>query len=156
MALSGMKKISLLSTPPHAKKPIDTLITRWDENIIKKAIEKEIARGGQVIILHNRIRSLPMIEQEIEEILSHREERSDPAKKWESQEDWVASQARNDRINTPKIITIHGQLPAEMIEDRIHAFKKGEYDILISTTVIENGVNFLGANTIIISDAEEF
>lgn len=81
MALSGMKKISILATPPRAKKPINTIISRWDESVIQKAIEKEIARGGQVIILHNRIRSLPMIEQEIGEILSHREERSDPIKK---------------------------------------------------------------------------
>ncbi len=305
MALSGMKKISILSTPPHAKKPIDTLITRWDESIIKKAIEKEIARGGQVIILHNRIRSLPIVEKEIEEILkdsrtssplnkggqgglvSDREgqggfiphfdadeckekwliytgshlpynpnliERAKEMRKnmtasekimWKKilssfidekflrqkpidhyivdfysskyslviEVDWdshfesiearIYDQEREnilkekyslnilrftnievkentewvyerialeiERIKTqerspqpplsrgaPKIITIHGQLPPEMIEDRIHAFKKGEYDILISTTVIENGVNFLGANTIIISDAEEF
>lgn len=56
----------------------------------------------------------------------------------------------------PKIIITHGQMPGDQIEDRIHAFKKGEYDILLSTTIIENGVNFLSANTIIIVDPEEF
>lgn len=58
MALSGLKKISLLTTPPRAKKPIETIISRWDEGVIAHAIEREVARGGQVIVLHNRIASL--------------------------------------------------------------------------------------------------
>lgn len=57
---------------------------------------------------------------------------------------------------SPKIIITHGQMPGEEIEDRIHAFKRGEYDILLTTTIIENGVNFLRANTIIIIDPEDF
>ncbi len=56
----------------------------------------------------------------------------------------------------PSIVVTHGQMPPDTIEDRILAFKHGDYDILLSTTIIENGVNFLGANTIIVSDAEEF
>lgn len=56
----------------------------------------------------------------------------------------------------PKIIITHGQMPGDQIEDRIHAFKKREYDILLTTTIIENGVNFLAANTIIILDPEDF
>lgn len=129
LALSGLKKISLLTTPPPRKKPIETIVVRWDENIIRNAIEIELDRGWQVIILHNRIRALPMIEKEIEELLKQR---------------WV------------RIITTHGQMPADDIENRIHDFKHGKYDILLSTTIIENGVNFLWANTIIVSEAEEF
>lgn len=128
LALSGLKKISLLTTPPPAKKPIDTMVVRWDEHIIRNAIEFEFARGGQVIILHNRIRALPMIEKEIRELMGEK----------------------------LKIITTHGQMPADEIENRVYDFKQRKYDILLSTTVIENGVNFLHANTIIISDAEEF
>lgn len=71
-----------------------------------------------------------MIEREIGELLSH--------------------------SAAPKIITTHGQMNPDDIEERILAFKQHKYDILITTTIIENGVNFLGANTIIISDAEEF
>jgi transcription-repair coupling factor (superfamily II helicase) len=56
----------------------------------------------------------------------------------------------------PRIIVTHGKLSPEVIEDRIHDFKKGEYDILLSTTIIENGVNFLRANTILITDPEDF
>ncbi len=69
LALSGLKKISLLTTPPPSKKPIDTIVTRWEEHTVKSAIESELARGGQVIILHNRVRSLSMIEREIEEMM---------------------------------------------------------------------------------------
>jgi transcription-repair coupling factor len=133
LALSGLKKISLLTTPPPRKKPIETIVIRWDEGIIRTAIELELKRWWQVIILHNRIRALPMIEEEIREILGVKKNG------W-----WI------------RITITHGQMPADDIEERIHDFKHGKYDILLSTTVIENGVNFLGANTIIVSDAEEF
>lgn len=128
LALSGLKKISLLTTPPPSKKPIDTIVTRWEDHTVKQAIEAELARGGQIIILHNRVRSLPMIEREIRELL-------------------------HDKV---RIIMTHGQMPPDDIEDRILGFKQHKYDILLTTTIIENGVNFLGANTIIVSDAEEF
>lgn len=82
-----------------------------------------------MIILHNRIRGMESLAKEIESIVANRDIR---------------------------MIITHGQMPGEAIEDRIHAFKKREYDVLISTTIIENGVNFLSANTIIIIDPEEF
>jgi transcription-repair coupling factor (superfamily II helicase) len=69
LALSGLKKISLLTTPPPSKKPIDTIVTRWEDHTVSQAIETELARNGQIIILHNRIRSLPMIEKELENLL---------------------------------------------------------------------------------------
>jgi transcription-repair coupling factor (superfamily II helicase) len=154
LALSGLKKISLLTTPPSAKKPIDTIVTRWEEHTVKNAILTELTRGWQVIILHNRVRSLPMIEREIEELLRH-PEWNEGFSKYSKNLD--SSQAQNDDTKrSPRIITTHGQMNPDDIEDRILAFKQRKYDILISTTVIENGVNFLGANTIIISDAEEF
>jgi transcription-repair coupling factor (superfamily II helicase) len=129
LALSGLKKISLLTTPPPSRKAIETLVARWDESLLFGAIERERERHGQMIILHNRIRSLPMIEKEILEMFQDR---------------------------PPKIVITHGQMNPDDIEEKILAFKKGEYDILLTTTIIENGVNFLGANTIIVSDAEEF
>ncbi|MBP9812410.1 DEAD/DEAH box helicase, partial [Candidatus Gracilibacteria bacterium] len=150
LALSGLKKISLLTTPPPRKKPIETIVIRWDEHVIKTAIEQELARSGQVIILHNRVRALPMIEKEIREILST--DRIEQSANGESE----GAIHRVSSKNEIKIVTTHGQMPAQDIEERIHDFKHGKYDILLTTTVIENGVNFLGANTIIVSDAEEF
>ena len=131
LALSGLRKISLLTTPPKKKKPIETIITNWNENIIQTGIEHELARGGQVIIVHNRIKWIESLKQELEEILS------------ESQ-------------NKAKIIVTHGRMNGDEIEERIHDFKEKKYNILLTTTIIENGVNFLSANTIIIIDPEEF
>jgi transcription-repair coupling factor (superfamily II helicase) len=135
LALSGLKKISIIATPPKKKKPIETIITRWDEGVIGHAIEDEMQRGWQVIILHNRIRGMDSLAKEIENIIEN---------------------SKSIKQEAPRIIITHGQMPGDMIEDRIHAFKKREYDILLSTTIIENGVNFLSANTIIIIDPEEF
>ena len=135
LALSGLKKISIIATPPKKKKPIETIITRWDEGVIAHAIEHEMSRWGQVIILHNRIRGMDALAKEIESIIGN---------------------SKSEKQETPKIVITHGQMPGDQIEDRIHAFKKREYDILLSTTIIENGVNFLSANTIIIIDPEEF
>ncbi|MGP1582738.1 MAG: DEAD/DEAH box helicase [Candidatus Altimarinota bacterium] len=131
LALSGLRKISLLTTPPKKKKPIETIITNWNENIIQTGIERELARGGQVIIVHNRIKGIESLKQELEEILS-------------------ASQ------NKAKIIVTHGRMNGDEIEERIHDFKEKKYNILLTTTIIENGVNFLSANTIVIIDPEEF
>jgi transcription-repair coupling factor (superfamily II helicase) len=181
LALSGLKKISIIGTPPKKKKPIETIITRWDEGIIRQAIEHELRRGGQIIILHNRIRGMESLAKEIEVIIrntkissSHKVENSlwgtsqkqrvrggkifSKGVSWFGN-DWEINFS-NEEIwsfsEVPRMIITHGQMPGEDIEDRIHAFKKHEYDILLSTTIIENGVNFLSANTIIIIDPEEF
>ncbi len=138
LALSGLRKISLLTTPPKKKKAIRTIISKWHEPTLKHAIELELERGGQVIILHNRIRGMESIEKEIQNIVKSGE--------------WKVKKT----TKSPSIIITHGQMPGEQIEDRIHAFKKREYDILLTTTIIENGVNFLSANTIIILDPEDF
>lgn len=131
LALSGLRQISLLSTPPKKKKPIETIITNWNESIIKNALNRELDRGGQVIVVHNRIRGIESVKQEIEEILSESE-------------------------NEAKIIVTHGRMSGDEIENRIHEFKTKKYNILLTTTIIENGVNFLSANTIIIMDPEDF
>lgn len=131
LALSGLRKISLLSTPPKKKKPIETIITSWNENIVKTAIEQELERWGQVIIVHNRIAWIESLKQEIETIIEPH------------------------NIDA-KIIITHGRMHGDEIEDRIHDFKQKKYNILLTTTIIENGVNFLSANTIIIIDPEDF
>jgi transcription-repair coupling factor (superfamily II helicase) len=213
LALSGLKKISILATPPARKKPIETIVTKYNESMIAQAIEHEFARGGQVIIIHNRIRGMESMEKEIEMIMKIGKQKKDKKSKMgvrgegtvqnfqqkissDDESQILMSEANSERVclpletfdtfghksmgnglweenpenldcfvprndeNTasskPRIIVTHGQMPAEQIEDRIHAFKKREYNILLTTTIIENGVNFLSANTIIIIDPDEF
>lgn len=131
LALSGLKTISLLTTAPYMRKSIRTIVHAWNAGVVKSAIEYELSRGGQILILHNRILSIDPLKREIEAIF-------------------------DDGKKTPRIIITHGKLSGDEIDTRIHAFKRREYDILISTTIIENGVNFLSANTILITDPENF
>jgi len=128
LALSGVKKISVLTTPPPMKKAVTTIVTKWNEMAIKEAVEKELARSGQVIFLHNRVASIESVKRQLIGILGKH----------------------------VRIAIAHGRLDGMQLEDIIIDFKNGKYDILLSTTVIENGVNFLNANTIFIDDAERF
>ena len=135
MALSWVKKISILTTPPRERKPIITEIHPWDHKHIYTLIEREIARGGQVIVLHNRIATLTMVSKEIQNICA-----------------WIKTQSW-DPIS---ITIVHGGMEREELENHILSFREGKSNILLSTTVIENGVNFTNANTIIIRDAQDF
>lgn len=92
LALSGLKKISLLTTPPKKKKPIETIVSKWDEHVIRHAIQHELSRGGQVIIVHNRIRGMESMQKEIEMIVD-------------------GSSAKKKEEYTTSIIITHGQMP---------------------------------------------
>ena len=122
-----MKNFSILSTPPLGKKPIHTTIARYDTAIVKRAIEEELARGGKVFFVHNTIKTLPILKKEIESL-----------------------------VPSAKVVITNGQLPSDQLEDRIMEFKLGYHNVLLTTTVIENGINFLDTNTIIIDEAEDF
>lgn len=128
LALSGMRQLCMLTTPPPSRKSIVTRVIGWNETAIRSAIDTELERGGQVIFLHNRVASLQGIANELRGIVG--------------------------RKLTP--LLLHGQMPSHQIEDTLLAFRAQEANCLISTTVIENGVNFLEANTIIIDHADEF
>lgn len=127
LALSGVKNFSILSTPPLGKKPIHTAVARYDQTIVKRAIEEELARGGKVFFVHNTIKTLPILKKEIESL-----------------------------VPKAKVVITNGQLPSDDLEDRIMEFKLGMHNVLLTTTVIENGINFLDTNTIIIDEAEDF
>lgn len=127
-ALNWLKKISIISTPPPSKKTTKTFLKEFAWETIKEAIEKELVRWGQVIFINNKISFLDNIKKNIEQII------------WEN----------------AKVIITHGQMDWMELEDRIFDFKRWKYNILLSTTVVENGVNFLNANTILINDAQNF
>jgi len=127
LALSGIREISLLKTPPEGRKNIDTLVARFDEKLIQDAGKREFQRGGQVFFIHNRIENIHVIEKQLHSIFPHK-----------------------------KIVVTHGRLDGNELEERILDFKHKKYDILLSTTVIENGIDFSNVNTIFINEAQNF
>ena len=127
-SLLGARDLSIMTTPPQNRYPVQTeLITLDDEDIIKEAIELEMGRNGQVFIVNNRIEMLPRIEARIHAL---------------------CPQAR--------IVVAHGQLPGDEMEKRLEAFINYDYDILISTTIIESGVDIPNVNTILIFSAHRY
>ena len=127
-SLLGARDLSIMTSPPPNRYPVQTeLITIDDEDIIKEAIELEMGRNGQVFIVNNRIEMLPRIEHRIRKLCPE-----------------------------ARIVIAHGQLPAEEMEERLEAFINYDYDILLSTTIIESGVDIPNVNTILIFSADKY
>lgn len=127
MALSGIREISMLRQAPEGRKNIETLVSRFDEILIQQAGKREFERGGQVFFIHNRIENIHVFEKMLKKIFPNK-----------------------------KIIVTHGRLDGNELEERILDFKHKKYDILLSTTVIENGIDFSNVNTIFINEAQRF
>jgi transcription-repair coupling factor (superfamily II helicase) len=119
--------MSMLTTPPVWRQSISTIVSRFDEKLILEAGNREFQRGGQLFFIHNKVSDIESLRDKLGIIF--------PKK---------------------KIIIAHGQLPGDQLEKRILAFKQKQYDILLATTVIENGIDFSNVNTIFINDAYNF
>ena len=124
-SLLGARDLSIISTPPPNRIPVQTEIMLFDSDEIKKIINYELSRGGQIFFLHNRVEEL----QSIHDIL-HR------------------------LVPDMKICVAHGQMEAKVLENKILDFMAGDYDMLLCTTIIENGLDVPNANTIIINQAQ--
>lgn len=127
MSLNKLKDISTITTPPPGRLPVVTEVRKYNLNLIREQILKELERGGQVYFLHNEVKS-------------------------------IESQAQQLRSLIPeaKFIVAHGQLSPHELEDRIRAFKEGEADVLIASTIIENGIDLANANTLFVNRADRF
>lgn len=125
MALSGIRDMSTIEEPPMERQPIETYVLEYDENILAEALKKELARGGQVYYLHNRVESLAACA------------------------DKVARMAPGARVGTA-----HGQMSEEELSAVWQQLLDGEIDILVCTTLIETGVDVRNCNTLIIEDAD--
>ncbi len=125
MALSGLRDISLIHTPPINRLPIKTFISKYDEELIQRAIQFELARGGQVFFLHNQIRSIYKIARRIQEI-----------------------------VPSAQVTVAHGQMPENELEETMISFYKKKTNVLVCTTIIESGIDLPSANTIIINRAD--
>lgn len=127
MSLLKIRDMSLLTTPPQNRQPIETVIDEYTEERIAKAIRTEMDRGGQIFYLHNRVESLMEIRTRIEKIV-------------------------------PECIVdiAHGQMTSNELDDIFHRFKMGAFNVLIATTIIENGIDIPNVNTIIIDRADMY
>ncbi|MBP5662297.1 MAG: DEAD/DEAH box helicase, partial [Clostridia bacterium] len=124
MALSGIRDMSLLETPPQERYPVQTYVLEYADTIVRDAVLREIDRGGQVFYLFNRVQGIDLFAEHLRTLVP---------------------QAR--------IAVAHGQMDEKLLEEVVLDFYNGAYDVLLCTTIIENGVDIPGANTIIVQDA---
>jgi len=124
-SLLGIRDLSVINTPPEQRRPIKTFVARYDELVIKEAITRELQRGGQAFLVHNRVQSIQEMARKVEKL---------------------APQAR--------IAVAHGQMPAKQLEEIMVRFVNREIDVLVCTTIIESGLDIASANTIVINRAD--
>ena len=127
MALLGIKDISNLTTPPPGRRPIETKLARFDEALIREAVVRELDRGGQVYHLHNRVHDLPVVVGRVLRL-----------------------------VPDARVTSIHGQMDRDLVEERMLQFVRGDVDVLVSTTIVESGLDIPNANTMVIEDAERY
>jgi len=127
MSLSGVRDMSVIETAPLDRLPVETVIRRFSRGVIKEALEREMERGGQVFFVHNRIQSLPSMAKLVQELVP---------------------QAR--------VIMGHGQMKERELEATMVKFVTGQADILVSTAIVESGLDIPASNTIIINRADRF
>ncbi len=127
MSLTGIRNLSLIETPPTNRYPVQTYVMAKNNVLIKDAIYKELSRKGQIFILHNNVSSLESFASEIKQL-----------------------------VPEARIVTAHGQMQKNDLEDVMINFKNYNYDILICTTIIETGIDIANVNTLIIDEANRF
>ena len=127
LALTGARDMSTIQTPPHDRLPVETIATQYDERVIRDAIQRELNRGGQVFFLHNRVMTIEMMRSKLQTL-----------------------------VPDARIVVGHGQMDSDELEEVMTKFVNGEADVLLSTTIIESGLDIPNANTIIIDRADRF
>ncbi|MEM7395041.1 MAG: TRCF domain-containing protein, partial [Verrucomicrobiota bacterium] len=127
MSLTGARDMSTIQSPPQERQPIQTQVIGWDEPIIRRAILREMNRGGQVFFLHNRVMTLENMKRKLQKV-----------------------------VPEARIETGHGQMRERELESVMQRFVRGEFDVLLCTTIIESGVDIPNANTILIDRADRF
>ncbi len=127
MSMVGVRDMSLLETPPEERFPVQTYVTDYHEPLIRDALMREMSRSGQVFFLYNRVRDIERFASRL-------------------------------RLLVPeaRIAVAHGQMPEHTLEDIMMDFYEGAYDVLLSSTIIENGIDVPNANTLIVYDADHF
>ncbi|MEL6152010.1 MAG: transcription-repair coupling factor, partial [Chloroflexota bacterium] len=127
MALSGVRDISMIQTPPEERLPVITHVGPFDRKLVRAAVNRELERGGQIFFVHNRVRTIHNVREQLEEI-----------------------------VPEARIVVAHGQMDGRTLGAIMRAFARGEYDILLATSIIESGIDIPNANTLIIDRADWF
>jgi transcription-repair coupling factor (superfamily II helicase) len=126
MSLAGLRDISTIETPPEGRRPVRTYVGPYDEALVAKAINRELERGGQAFFLHNRIDSLPETTERLRGL-----------------------------VPGARFLEAHGQMDEKLLEDTMLGFLRGDADILVTTTIIESGLDIPSANTLIVERADQ-
>jgi len=127
MAMVGIRDMSIIETPPENRYPVQTYVVEWDDSLVREAIRREINREGQVFLVHNRINDLDYFAEKILQL-----------------------------VPEARIIVGHGQMPEGMLERVMLDFIEGEYNVLISTTIIESGLDMPNVNTLIVHESDRY
>jgi transcription-repair coupling factor (superfamily II helicase) len=125
LSLAGMRDISIIETPPEGRRPIRTTVGEYDEELVKLALERELEREGQSFYLHNRVETIEEAAEKLRQL-----------------------------IPKLRILVAHGQMREKELEEKMHAFLRGDADVLVSTTIIESGIDIPQANTLIIERSD--
>jgi transcription-repair coupling factor (superfamily II helicase) len=126
MSLSGLRDISVIETPPEGRRPIRTFVGEYDEELIKQALEREVEREGQAFYLHNRVETIDDAAAKLQQLCPNL-----------------------------RFLVAHGQMPERELEDKMISFLAGDADVLVSTTIIESGLDIPQANTLIVERADQ-
>lgn len=127
LSIMGARDLSVINTPPQDRLPIKTVITQMDDNVLKNALQRELSRDGQAYVIHNRVETIYNVATRIKKLLPD-----------------------------ARVIVGHGQMTPHEIDEVFHAFKNGLADILVATSIVENGIDIPNANTILIDRADLF
>ncbi|HEX2468651.1 MAG TPA: transcription-repair coupling factor, partial [Solirubrobacterales bacterium] len=126
MSLAGLRDISVIETPPEGRRPVRTYVGPYDEELVKRAIERESVRGGQVFFLHNRVETIDETAERVRAL-----------------------------VPEARVAVAHGQMPEGRLEDVMLSFLRGDADVLVCTTIVESGLDIPNANTLIVERADE-
>ncbi len=127
MSLMGVWDMSVINTPPEDRLPVKTFVLEYDPHLVKAAIEKELKRRGQVFFVHNRVEDIEKVNHNVKSL-----------------------------VPEARVSFAHGQMPAKYLEEVMLKFIDGEIDVLVSTTIIESGIDIPNANTLIVDRADMF
>ncbi|WP_147652765.1 transcription-repair coupling factor [Vulcaniibacterium gelatinicum] len=127
MALSGLRDLSIIATPPAHRLAVQTFVTPWDGALLREAFQRELARGGQVYFLHNDVETIGRMQRDLQEL-----------------------------VPEARIGIAHGQMPERELEQVMLDFHKQRFNVLLCTTIIESGIDIPNANTIVINRADRF